>query len=129
MANIGRTDCSLSTAAYLSDMMWKPLQSFEDLDTAIAASHAHPVVLFKHSTRCSVSAMAKRNFEAQWDPAQQAEAYLLDLITYRSVSNAIAERFEVQHESPQMLVISDARLQFHESHGFISAIHPSISGA
>lgn len=110
-------------------MMWKPLQSLEDLDAAIAASHDHPVVLFKHSTRCSVSAMAKRNFEAQWDPTQQAEAYLLDLITYRSVSNAIAERFEVKHESPQMLVISDAHLQFHESHGFISAIHPSISGA
>ena len=110
-------------------MMWKPLQSLEDLGAAIAASHDHPVVLFKHSTRCSVSAMAKRNFEAQWDPTEQAEAYLLDLITYRSVSNAIAERFEVKHESPQMLVISDARLQFHESHGFISAIHPSISGA
>ena len=89
-------------------MMWKPLQSLEDLDAAIAASHDHPVVLFKHSTRCSVSAMAKRNFEAQWDPTEQAEAYLLDLITYRSVSNAIAERFEVKHESPQMLVISDA---------------------
>lgn len=109
-------------------MMWKPLQSLEDLDAAVAASHDHPVVLFKHSTRCSVSAMAKRSFEAQWDPAQQAEAYLLDLITYRPVSNAIAERFEVRHESPQMLVISDSRLQFHASHGSITAIHPSISG-
>lgn len=109
-------------------MMWKPLQSLEDLDAAVAASHDHPVVLFKHSTRCSVSAMAKRSFEAQWDPALSAEAYLLDLITYRPVSNAIAERFEVQHESPQMLVISDARLHFHASHGAITAIHPSISG-
>lgn len=108
--------------------MWKPLQSLEELDAAIQASHDHPVVLFKHSTRCSVSAMAKRSFEAQWNSDLSAEAYLLDLITYRPVSNAIAERFEVRHESPQMLVISDARLQYHASHGHISAIHPSISG-
>ena len=91
-------------------MMWKPLQSLEDLDAAIAASHNHPVVLFKHSTRCSVSAMAKRNFEAQWDPTQQAEAYLLDLIAYRSVSNAIAERGDLTKQRGLLHIVTDKGL-------------------
>jgi len=114
--------------AYLSGMMWKPLQSLEDLDAAVAASFNQPMVLFKHSTRCAVSSMAKRSFEALWDASSGAESYLVDLLKFRSVSDAIAKQFDVRHESPQMIVVSRGVVQFHASHSAITATHPSIYG-
>lgn len=110
-------------------MEWNQLKSLDDLEQAIANSALKTVVLFKHSTRCSVSAMAKRNFESQWNVApEKAEGWLLDLIRYREVSNAIAERFDIGHESPQMIVVKNAHPAYHASHGMISAVHPEISG-
>ena len=108
-------------------MNWHPLETLEDLDAAVAESHAHPVVIFKHSTRCSVSSMALRYFELEWNDEGPAKAYFLDLIAYRNLSNTIAERFEIRHESPQMIVLKASRPVYHASHSHISAIHPSIS--
>lgn len=79
-------------------------------------------VIFKHSTRCSVSLMAKRGFEADWDaiPADTS-LYFLDLISHRDISAAIAEIFQVQHESPQTLLIKDGECILDSSHSDISA--------
>jgi bacillithiol system protein YtxJ len=79
-------------------------------------------LIFKHSTRCSVSMMAKRRFEMDWEaiPAD-TKMYFLDLISYRNLSAEVAERFQVHHESPQILLIKDGSCVLDASHGDISA--------
>lgn len=79
-------------------------------------------LIFKHSTRCSVSLMAKRGFEADWDAIPtDTSLYFLDLISHRDISNAIADVFQVHHESPQTLLIKDGECILDSSHSDISA--------
>jgi bacillithiol system protein YtxJ len=79
-------------------------------------------LIFKHSTRCSVSAMAKRRFEMDWDIIpENTSLYFLDLINYRNISSEIAETFQVHHESPQILLIKDGDCILDASHSDISA--------
>ena len=78
-------------------------------------------LIFKHSTRCSVSMMAKRRFEMDWEnlPAD-VSLYFLDLIKHRDLSNKVAQDFLVYHESPQLLLIKDGECILDQSHGGIS---------
>jgi bacillithiol system protein YtxJ len=76
---------------------------------------AKPQVIFKHSTRCSISSMAKGRLERS-DVPKEADFYYLDLISYRQLSVRIAEEFHVHHESPQVLVIRNGKCVFDESH-------------
>ncbi len=79
-------------------------------------------ILFKHSTQCPVSMMSKKQFE--WDMKaipENVPVYFLDLIRYRSISNAISETFNVKHESPQVILIDSGVSIYHTSHGDISA--------
>jgi len=79
-------------------------------------------VIFKHSTRCSVSNMAKRRFEQGWEGIPEGTpVYYLDLISYRDISNAVATTFSIHHESPQLLLIRDGDCIYETSHGEISA--------
>jgi bacillithiol system protein YtxJ len=79
-------------------------------------------LIFKHSTRCSVSAMAKRRFEMDWSALpENTSLYFLDLISYRDISAQIAETFQVHHESPQILLIKDGDCILDASHSDISA--------
>jgi len=100
-----------------NQMKWKELNSINDLETALKASHEHPVALFKHSTRCSVSLMAKKSIERFWD--LDIDAYYLDLIAHRDVSNSIAEQLEIHHQSPQMFLVKDGKSIYNASHGSI----------
>ena len=96
-------------------MNWISLTAPAQLDALVERSKAKPQVIFKHSTRCSISSTAKHRLET----AQQSEAvdfYYLDLISFRDVSNQIAEQFQVPHASPQVLVIRDGKCVFDESH-------------
>lgn len=95
-------------------MNWKKLESVADLEAAIEASNNQAVALFKHSTRCPVSSMAKRLVESDWDLS--IDAYFLDLIKHRDVSNAIAERLGVHHQSPQMIMVKDGKAIYDASH-------------
>jgi len=99
-------------------MNWTPITEIAQLDAIDAASGAKPILLFKHSTTCSISRTALDRLERAWTAADSEvrTAYYLDLLKYRSVSNAIAERYGVTHESPQALVIRDARCRYHASH-------------
>jgi len=101
-------------------MNWILLESIGQLD-AIKAATGYSII-FKHSTRCSISLMAKRKFEFEWDalPAE-TPVYFLDLLNYRNISNSIAEVFQVHHESPQVLLIRDGECVYETSHGEISA--------
>jgi len=96
---------TLETAEQLSDIKQKPGYS----------------VIFKHSTRCSISMMAKKRFEMDWDMLpNEIPMYFLDLIKYRDISNQVADVFSVHHESPQLLLIKDGECILDQSHGEIS---------
>jgi bacillithiol system protein YtxJ len=100
-------------------MNWTSLESAEQVN-AIKNQPGFSLI-FKHSTRCSISMMAKRRFELDWDklPADMP-LYFLDLIKYRELSGQVAHDFQVHHESPQMLLIRDGECVLDQSHGQIS---------
>lgn len=101
-------------------MNWIILHHLTEVDDIKKASGYH--VIFKHSTRCSVSLMAKKRFEMDWDLIpENTPLYFLDLISHRDISAHIAEIFQVNHESPQVLVIKDGECILDASHGDISA--------
>lgn len=78
-------------------------------------------LIFKHSTRCSISMMAKKRVEMDSDEVpENVTPYFLDLIAHRDISNQIAEVFQVHHESPQLLLIKDGECILDQSHGDIS---------
>ncbi|RZL17674.1 MAG: bacillithiol system redox-active protein YtxJ [Pedobacter sp.] len=101
-------------------MQWKYIID-EDQINDIKKQEGYSLI-FKHSTRCSVSMMAKRRFEMDWEaiPADTS-LYFLDLIKYRPISAQIAETFQVQHESPQILLIKNGDCVLDASHSDISA--------
>ena len=80
-----------------------------------------PCLIFKHSTRCEISAIAKYRLESDWQFEEEAlEPYFLDLLLFRSVSAHIATAFSVHHESPQALLIYKGECVFDVSHLDIS---------
>ncbi len=100
---------------------WKNLTDASQLDEIIKDSHERPVAIFKHSTRCSISSMAKQRLERNWDiEGNTLDVYYLDLLTYRPVSNQIARDFGVEHASPQLILIKDGKAVFDTSHNAIS---------
>ena len=100
-------------------MQWIHLTGEEQLNQLIIKSQNRPQVIFKHSTRCSISAVALQRLQ-KTDPPADVDFIFLDLLAYRSLSNKIAEMFKVRHESPQVLVIKDGACIFNESHLSIS---------
>jgi bacillithiol system protein YtxJ len=96
-------------------MNWIKLESLAQLQNLIKASANRPQVIFKHSTRCSISAMVFHRLDKEETPAG-ADFYYLDLIAHRDISNQIAEGFQVFHESPQILVIKNGECIYDESH-------------
>ncbi|HLU87410.1 MAG TPA: bacillithiol system redox-active protein YtxJ [Taishania sp.] len=104
-----------------TEINWTDLVSEEQLLNAIN-QHEKIVFIFKHSTRCSISSMAKSRFERGWvEPTYAYELLYLDLLTYRPVSNKIEEVTGIIHQSPQLIVIQNGEVVYHESHGGISA--------
>jgi len=100
---------------------WKQLKSVNQLEEIVERSKEMPVLIFKHSTRCSISSMAKFRLEDDWDfPASELEPYYLDLIAFRNISGAVADRFSIHHESPQVLLIRNGECTFDASHLDIS---------
>jgi len=105
----------LSQSSYLYGMNWIKLTDFAQLDNLVERSKEKPQVIFKHSTRCSISSTAKHRLE-QSRESDVVDFYYLDLISHREVSNRISDRFGVPHASPQVLVIRDGKCVFDESH-------------
>jgi bacillithiol system protein YtxJ len=100
-------------------MDWIQLTSEAQLDAIRERSKTKPQVIFKHSTRCGISGMALSRLERTYVPLN-ADFYMLDLISNRSLSNRIATDFDVPHESPQVLVIVDEKCVYDESHSGIN---------
>jgi len=95
---------------------WQSLQQEADLDDWILRSHQQPVLFFKHSTRCSVSAAALNRLERRWKPDWQLTPVFIDLLAFRPVSDLVAQRFSVRHESPQAILVYRGAVLNHWSH-------------
>lgn len=98
-------------------MSFIPLTNINQLSDVDTASQNVGAVIFKHSTSCSISQMALSRFERGWGADENnLPVYYLDLIAFRDVSNAIAEKYAVRHESPQVLVIKKGAATYVASH-------------
>ncbi len=113
-------------------MNWKKLTAESQLETLVEESREHPVLIFKHSTRCSISATSLARLERNWKESEVGDTvpYYLDLIANRAVSGQIASQFDVPHQSPQVLVISKGECIYDASHFEISFddIRQQLSG-
>ncbi|MGB8191250.1 MAG: bacillithiol system redox-active protein YtxJ [Chitinophagaceae bacterium] len=100
-------------------MNWITLTSEEQLKEIRERSAERPQVIFKHSTRCSISSLAKSRLDKA-QPHEAIDFYYLDLLRYRPLSSRVAQEFNVYHESPQVLIIKDGKCVYDESHLGIS---------
>lgn len=99
-------------------MDWISLNDSKQLDEILAESAKQPVLIYKHSTRCNISRSALDRLERKWDPSGVGDVkrYFLDLLSYRNISDRIAELFLVEHQSPQVIVISNGKSVLDLSH-------------
>ncbi len=97
--------------------MFRPLTTRAALDAVVDASHTAPVILFKHSQTCGSSLMARMLLDEGEVPAVVHEVVVQQ---HRDVSNAIADRFGVRHESPQVLVVAGGVATWHGSHAGVT---------
>ena len=102
-------------------MNWKKLSNKQELNTLTKESFQGPVLIYKHSTRCSLSDITRSRLERSWkaDPLGLSP-YFLDLVLNRDVSDAVEHQFQVRHQSPQVLVIDQGKCIFQSSHLSIS---------
>lgn len=104
-----------------TDVAWKPLTDVAQLEAIINESAQKPAVIFKHSTRCGISRMTLKRFEAEFKLQDKVTPYFLDLLQHRDVSDAVSQQFNVVHQSPQLLLIVAGKCIYDESHGDIDA--------
>jgi len=99
-------------------MDWNTLSDEEQLKEIDQKSHEKPQLIFKHSTRCPISSVIKNRLYKSSYP-ENIDCYYLDLIANRTISNLIAEKYKVEHESPQVLLIKNGVCVFSETHSNI----------
>ncbi len=100
-------------------MEWNKLTAIDQLEEINKNSFDTPVMIFKHSTRCSISSSAINRVERNWNNEQddaKVKPYYLDLIAHRDVSNEIARKWNIEHQSPQVLVIKNGECIYTETH-------------
>lgn len=100
-------------------MNWIELKHEDQIFEIVEKSKSKPQAIFKHSTKCNVSSIAKNRLERS-DAPENTDFYYLDLIAHRNISNKVAEEFSVYHESPQILIIKNGACVYEESHTAIS---------
>jgi len=102
--------------------IWSNLTEESQIAEIIALSNSIPVYIFKHSTTCGISAQAKENLEISFQNTDKPFLlYYLDLLKYRSVSNEVASRLNVHHQSPQLILVHNGQVAFTTSHHKIKA--------
>lgn len=102
-------------------IQWIPLTREGQLAEISQQSNDVPCLIFKHSTTCSISSMAKARLEKNWDfSSDDMKPYYLDLLLFRNLSKAVAEKFGIYHESPQVLLIRNSECTYDASHLDIS---------
>ena len=107
----------------LKTIPWIALNDLMQLDTIKRHSINKTQVIFKHSTRCGISSMVMRQFVDNYKLTDKdIDLHYLDLLRYRPISDAIADAFNIRHESPQLLVVKNGVVVSHASHGDINAL-------
>jgi bacillithiol system protein YtxJ len=97
------------------------LRQDRDLEQLLERSKTNPVLIFKHSTQCPISSYVYKDFTAFADSAGEVLCGLVLVVESRTLSNAIASRLGVRHESPQVIVVKEGRATWHASHWSITA--------
>lgn len=99
-------------------MNWSYLERAEQLNDIVNESAVNSILIFKHSTRCNISRAALDRLERNWKDAEvpNVKPYFLDLLSYRDISNTLAEQFQVEHQSPQVLIIRHGKAIYDNSH-------------
>lgn len=97
-------------------MDWNYLRSLEDFEQLKKEATNADILIFKHSTRCNVSADSLAHIEQNWSESTKAKPYFLDLLNYREISDQIETDFGVRHQSPQILLIRGKQCIYNESH-------------
>lgn len=101
-------------------MNWIQVTNLNQLNVIIEASKTIPVLIFKHSTRCGISRFVLEKFEREYNvPSDKLQSYFLDLIAFREISNEVANKFKVRHQSPQIIVIQNGEVIYDASHNQI----------
>ena len=120
--NIFKSERELSKED-IKEVPWHALTELKQLEKIDEESTSKTVAIFKHSTRCGISRMVLRNFENEFrdEKEKDLKLYFLDLLSNREISNEIAKRYDVHHESPQLIVIKDKKVVQHASHQSIDA--------
>lgn len=117
------TDSGAGEAKQEDATPWINLTKIEQLDEIVERSETKTQLIFKHSTRCGISRMVMSQFKKEFQLSEnEVDLYYLDLLNYRTISGGIAEKFQVIHESPQLLVIKNRVVLAHESHSGINQL-------
>ncbi len=102
---------------------WIALTDVKQLEVIAKKSKTKTQVIFKHSTRCGISSMVMNQFVDGYSLTEaDLDLYYLDLLNYRDVSNEVGFKFQVMHQSPQILVIKNGVVVAHDSHGAINEV-------
>ncbi|WP_158837724.1 bacillithiol system redox-active protein YtxJ [Polaribacter sp. L3A8] len=104
----GGNDEGKEKEAKVSYLKWIPLTSMEQLEEIKEISKTEAVLIFKHSTRCGISSMVIKRFEALFtEDHQDLKVYYLDLLNYRDISDEVGYAFQVMHQSPQLIIVKN----------------------
>ncbi len=99
-------------------MNWTALNELSQIEKIVEESTEQRILIFKHSTSCSISRTTLDRLERNWKEEEMGKLkpYYLDLLSFRGLSNAIAQKFDVEHQSPQVLIIENGKSIYDNSH-------------
>ena len=107
-----------------TNVNWIPLNSLEQIKTIKELSKSETILVFKHSTRCGISSMVIKRFENLFDSSMNnIKVYYLDLLNFRAISDEVGYSFQVQHQSPQLLIIRNEVAVLNISHYDITTVN------
>ncbi len=102
---------------------WIPFNSLDQINIIKELSKSETILIFKHSTRCGISKMVIKRFEKLFEISMSnIKVYYLDLLSYRNISDEVGYIFQVQHQSPQLLIIRNKVAVKHASHYDITSV-------
>lgn len=115
--NFFKTNDSDKEIKNVTALSWKSLQSEAQLEDIIAQSNVRLQIIYKHSSSCGISSMVLRQLEKSLTEFNsRADFHFLDLLSFRDVSNEVASRFQVLHQSPQLILLKNETVVAHDSH-------------
>jgi bacillithiol system protein YtxJ len=99
-------------------MNWKKIESIENIEEADKRSYNDLVLIFKNSTKCGISSSVLSGLEGDWNEEEKNYfiPYYLDILRFRNLSDEIEERYNVVHESPQVLILKNGKCIESASH-------------